>query len=150
MDEAAVNTDVPAVLWSQKIAHAIGLVAETSGEPLAGLGENPAIVRVTHHFTPGLYARECWMPEGSLIISKIHKTEHPFVITAGSCWVFSPGEGRAFLQAPHFGVTKPGTQRVLVIESDTTWITFHATDLLDPVEIERMIIQPFEPEGIEP
>jgi hypothetical protein len=38
---------------------------------------------LVHRFTPGMYIREIFMPAGSLITSKIHKTEHPYTISKG-------------------------------------------------------------------
>lgn len=86
----------------------------------------PAIhMPVTHRFTPGLYAREIFMPAGTLLTSKIHNTEHPFCVLEGVARVFIPGEGVVELAAGHVGITKPGTRRVLYIVEDCRWITFH-------------------------
>ena len=96
---------------------------------------------VTHHFTPGLYIREIFMPAGSILTSRIHKTEHPYIITKGKVIVRIDGQSSMELAAPHFGITKPGTRRLLFILEDTTWLTFHATQLTDVVEIENEIIE---------
>ena len=101
-----------------------------------------AICPVVHTFTPGLYSRQITMPAGSLITSKIHKTEHPFVISQGSVSVWLEGLGWNLLTAPHFGVTLPGTRRVLVVHEDTVWTTFHPTNLKTVEEIENEIIEP--------
>ncbi len=104
---------------------------------------------LTHTFTPGLYARTLFMPKGSLFISKIHKTEHPYVISQGRASVWTE-DGVVELKAPHIGVTKPGTCRVLYIHEDCTWTTFHPTPHTDVDAIEADIIQPFpEPAQIE-
>lgn len=96
---------------------------------------------VTHRFTPGMYAREIFMPKGSLVVSKIHKTEHPFVVISGRAAVWDAANGVQQLQGGHVGITKPGTRRVLFIHEDCRWITFHATDKLDVHEIEADIIE---------
>lgn len=102
------------------------------------LGELP----VEHTFTDGLYARRIFMPAGSFLTSKIHKTEHPYVIMSGRVSVFVPGVGVQHLKAPHFGITKPGTRRVLYIHEDTVWITFHVNPDNETVEeIENRIIE---------
>lgn len=82
-----------------------------------------------HYFTPGLYAREIYMPAGTLIISKIHRTEHPFVISKGSAYVKINEHDWELLEAPYTGITHPGTRRVLLIEEDCIWTTFHPTDI---------------------
>lgn len=109
------------------------------------VGEHLPDFPVKHHFTPGIYAREILMKAGSVLTSKIHKTEHPFVVSQGKCLVYLNREdGWAAICAPHFGVTQPGTRRILVILEDTIWTTFHATDLTDPAEIERTIIEEYQ------
>lgn len=104
----------------------------------AGLIEPP----LNHIFTPGLYVREICLPAGSLAISKIHRTEHPFVISAGSVSVWTPERGIERISAPHTGVTKPGTQRVIYAHEDTIWSTFHVTAETDVAKIEAAIIEP--------
>lgn len=89
-------------------------------------GEAPLVdLPVVHRFTPGLYTREIFMPAGTLLTSRIHKTEHPYVITKGRVSVYIPGEGVQHLEAGHVGITRPGTRRVLYIHEDCTWLTFH-------------------------
>jgi hypothetical protein len=97
---------------------------------------------VTHRFTPGLYIREIFMPAGAVVVSKIHRTEHPFTISQGRVLVMIDGEGWKELAAPYTGVTKPGTRRVLQILEDTVWTTYHPTTLTDVDEIESQIIEP--------
>jgi hypothetical protein len=103
----------------------------------------PADLPVTHRFTPGMYAREIFMPKGSLVVSKIHKTEHPFVVITGHAAVWDAENGVQQLRGGQVGITKPGTRRVLFIHEDCRWITFHATDKLDVDEIEAEIIEPY-------
>jgi len=109
----------------------------------AALVKYPQIdMPVVHRFTPGLYMREIHMPAGSLCTSKIHKTEHPFVVLSGRCSVWSEGNGVEHICAPFVGITKPGSRRVLYIHEDTVWITFHVTDKTSISDIEDDIIVP--------
>jgi len=93
-----------------------------------------------HSFCPGLYARTVFMPAGSVLTSKIHKTQHFFVVTKGSCTVSNSHGQRELIAAPYLGVTMPGTKRALLIHEDCIWTTFHATELTDVAEIERTIL----------
>lgn len=93
-----------------------------------------------HDFCPGLYARTIFMKAGSVIVSKIHKTQHFFVVAQGSCTVVDSHGDRKFIAAPYLGVTMPGTERALHIHEDCIWTTFHVTDLTDPEEIGRQIL----------
>lgn len=109
-----------------------------NGCTVAGLGESP--IPVNHTFTPGLYIRECVIPADFFLVTKIHKQQHPFIITKGRVLVHD-GEDAVLLEAPYRGITEPGTQRVIYALEDTTWITFHPTDKTDPVEVEQDIIE---------
>lgn len=108
-------------------------------EAIIATGE-PVVMPLTHRFTDGMYIREIFMPAGTLLTSKIHKTNHPFVVTQGKCVVFD-GNKIEHIQGPHTGITEQNTRRLLYIEEDTTWLTFHVTDKTDVHEIEKEIIQ---------
>lgn len=100
---------------------------------------------VEHTFTPGLYSRQITMPPGSRLTSKIHKTEHQFIISQGCAIVYNDGE-QTLLQAPYHGITKPGTRRLLLIPEDAEeaciWTTFHPNPDNETLEqIEERIIE---------
>lgn len=114
-------------------------------ESMLASGASLVELPVVHRFTPGLYVREIFMPAGTLLTSRIHNTEHPYVVTKGRVSVFIPDVGIQHIEAPYIGVTKPGTRRVLYIHEDTTWLTFHPLvdgerDEHDLAEIEARII----------
>lgn len=104
----------------------------------------PVECPLNHTFTPGLYMREIFMPAGTLVTSKIHKTEHPFIISKGVVSVWIEGEGVKTFHAPHSGVTKPGTRRVLYVHEDCVWATFHPTTEKDLEKIEAQLIFPHD------
>lgn len=99
---------------------------------------------VTHRFTPGLYIREIFMPKDTLIVSAIHKYEHPFVISQGAATVYDRFNKSQLLKAPHTGITQPGTCRVLYIEEDCIWTTFHTTQETDVETILDDILIKYE------
>jgi len=97
---------------------------------------------VKHKFTPGLYCREIFMPAGTLLTSKIHRTEHPFVIAKGRVSVWTERDGVIELSSPHNGTTYPNTRRILYIHEDCVWITYHPTTKTTVEEVEAEIIEP--------
>lgn len=97
-----------------------------------------------HTFTCGLYSRQITMPAGTLVTSKIHKTQHQFVVSCGVVSVLVAGGEWQTFTAPYSGVTEPGTRRVLYIHEDTVWTTFHPTSLTSVEEIEADIIEPHD------
>ena len=88
----------------------------------------PVHCLTTHKFTDGMYIREIFMPAGSLITSKIHKTEHPYIVSYGKVAVSIDGDDWNEITAPYTGITIPGTRRVLYIIEDCIWTTFHRID----------------------
>lgn len=97
---------------------------------------------LSHIFTPGLYTRTIFMPAGTLLTSRIHLFEHPFVISQGVVDVRDDeGEWKTF-RAPYIAVTKPGTRRVLRVVEDTVWSTFHVTNETDPAKIVEQVTYP--------
>lgn len=94
-----------------------------------------------HYFSKGLYAREIFIPKGTLLTGKIHKTEHLNIISKGDISVVTE-EGTKRIQAPFTMVAKPGTKRVGYAHEDTVWTTIHATEETDLEKIEHELIAP--------
>uniref|UniRef100_A0A6M3J2T8 Putative tail protein n=1 Tax=viral metagenome TaxID=1070528 RepID=A0A6M3J2T8_9ZZZZ len=92
-----------------------------------------------HTFVDGAYVREITMPKGMLLTSKIHKICHPYFILKGDVSVLTE-EGVVRIKAPYYGITKPGTKRVLFMHEETIWVTIHVTKETDLVRIEKEII----------
>jgi hypothetical protein len=78
-----------------------------------------------HNFPDGLYTRELFMPAGSVITSLVHRFDNPFFILKGKVTVLSENEGRVTYIGPCYGITKPGTRRLLLVHEDTIWVTVH-------------------------
>jgi hypothetical protein len=98
-----------------------------------------------HRFTPSMYVREIFMPKGSLITSKIHITEHPFTISKGKVSVSIDGDDWQIYEAPYTGITKIGTRRILYIEEDCVWTTYHVNEdnCTNVEEIEDRILDKY-------
>ncbi len=101
--------------------------------------EMKCIPPVKHHFAPGLYAREMFIPAGTLIVGKIHKHAHLNHITYGDICV-STFEGIVRLQGPLTMVSPIGVKRVVYAVTDTLWTTFHVTEETDLEKIEEYVI----------
>lgn len=97
---------------------------------------------LSHKFVGGIYVREILMPAGTLVASKIHKTEHPFIVSKGEVLVRVNGGEWQRIVAPYSGITYPGTRRLLYIIEDTLWGTYHVTQPGEttPEQVEDRII----------
>ena len=106
---------------------------------------------VTHRFTDGMYIREIFIPKGNWLTSKVHNTEHPYVIFRGREFCFSKEYGCQFMESPGIGITTPGTRRVLYALEDTSWATFHPnpTNERDLEKIEEFVILKYQNQLLE-
>lgn len=94
---------------------------------------------VTHRFAKGCYLREILMPKGTLIVGKIHATEHFNVILTGKCTVATAEWVKTF-EAPYTFISGEGVQKVVLVHEDCIWQTLHITDKTDVDEIEKDVI----------
>ena len=82
---------------------------------------------VKHTFAGGCYVREIYNPANELLITKIHKKEHPFFLMKGEMSILTE-EGIKRIKAPYQGITKPGTKRVIYTHEECIFTTVHATE----------------------
>jgi hypothetical protein len=94
---------------------------------------------LTHHFAPGAYGREIFLPKDSLVVGKIYKHAHLNMIMQGHVSVATE-DGVQVYHAPIVMVSKPGTKRVVYAHEDTIWVTVHLTQETDLAKIEDEII----------
>lgn len=94
---------------------------------------------VKHGFADGCYVREIFNPAGELLVTKIHKKEHPFFLMKGKMSILTEN-GVKHIQAPHHGITKPGTKRIIYTHTDCVFVTVHATNKTNVAEIEKEVI----------
>ena len=92
-----------------------------------------------HTFTDGCYIREIFTPAGQIIVTKIHKKDHPFFLMKGELSILTE-DGVVNLNAPYQGITKVGTKRVIYTHTDCIFTTVHATDKLTVDEVEEDVI----------
>ncbi len=102
-------------------------------------GELDKLCPLKHSFGKDVYVREIFVPAGHIIITKIHKFNHPFFVMKGRVSILTE-EGVKHITAPYHGMTKAGTKRAVFHHEDTIWITVHGTNKTDLKEIEDEII----------
>lgn len=92
---------------------------------------------ITHHFVDGVYCREMFVQKGVTLTSKIHKTKHPFILSMGKIGVIDNNKEPKVFEAPYFGITMPGTRRLIYAFEDSIWTTIHATDIVPDSDSEE-------------
>lgn len=108
------------------------------GGQFGPLADQPLV----HRWADGLYIREITNPAGSLIVTKVHKTEHPWFLMSGTVLVRHDEQWERF-EAPYCGLTLPGTRRVIFAPTEVVWITVHPNpdNGRDLVAIEERLIE---------
>jgi len=96
---------------------------------------------VTHHFADGQYVRETFMPAGTLVIGKKHRTEVINILLKGKIIVYM-GEDEPIreLTAPCIFPTDAGVQKIGYIKEDVIWANCHPTEHKDLEKIEQDVI----------
>lgn len=92
-----------------------------------------------HYFAPGLYAREMFIPAGTVLTGAVHRTEH-LALFVGDITVWTEG-GMTRLTGHHTFVSKPGAKRVGYAHADTWCTGFFPTDKTDVAELERDLVE---------
>ena len=108
------------------------------------LGDAVPDCSVKHWFSPvieeygcGTYAREFFMPAGSIIVGKIHKHAHISFLLKGKV-VIASESGREIIEAPHTFVSEVGAKRALYIIEDAVVTTVHLTRFSSEDELEEI------------
>ena len=101
--------------------------------------EGPDFVKlelpVKHIFSEGLYARELFIPAGTLLTGKIHKYKQLNILSSGRISVLME-DGMKEVSAPFSVVSPAGTKRIAFAHTDCVWTTILATEERDPEKIE--------------
>ncbi len=90
-----------------------------------------------HYFADGMYLRWLFRPKGTLIIGKVHKKEHFYLVIQGAVQI-----GKTIHRAPTVIVSQPGTKRAVLALEDSVCITVHRTDERDLEKIEAQLVEP--------
>lgn len=80
-----------------------------------------------HIFHGGMYCRQVWRPAGCLIVGKVHKKEHFYMIVSGTVRV-TTDDGVQTITGPFLLCSKPGARRAVYAETDALCMTIHRVD----------------------
>ena len=96
-----------------------------------------------HYFHGGMYCREVFREAGVLVVGKVHKKEHFYLIVSGTVAI-TTDEGVQRITGPQLLLSKPGTKRAVYAETDALCMTFHATETksVEDAEIEMVEEEP--------
>lgn len=108
----------------------------------AEMAKLPQIELETEHFfADGMYARVLARPAGTLIVGKVHRRAHFYIVAKGKVAVVSD-DGEKIYEAGSVIVSGPGAKRAVYALEDSVCLTVHRTKKRDLDAIERDLVVP--------
>lgn len=96
--------------------------------------------KTSHYFHAGMYCREVWREAGVLVVGKVHRKEHFYVIVSGTVAV-TTDDGVEMITGPRVLKCKAGTKRAVYAETDALCLTFHVCEATTVEEAERELVE---------
>ena len=96
--------------------------------------------KTEHFFFGGMYCRSVWRDAGVLVVGKVHKKEHFYLIVQGRVKMTTDDEVVEAMAGSLF-MSKPGTKRAVISLEPTLCMTFHRTDATTVEEAEAELIE---------
>lgn len=105
----------------------IEVVKKIQSNIVGGIKENQideVIPPVIHHFGPSIYMRQMDAKSGTLVVSKMHSTEHFNIMLKGAVSLITE-DGIKTVYAGQVMLSQPGTKRIGYFHEDSSWLTIH-------------------------
>jgi hypothetical protein len=100
----------------------------------------PMSLDTKHRFHGGMYLREVFRPADFLIVGKVHKKEHFYIVLSGTV-VITTDTGVTEVTGPYIFDSKPGTKRAVYAKTDATCITIHRVESETIEDVENELVE---------
>ena len=124
MSEIIKSNQELEIPWKEKVLNlSKALLGKVDGVKIVGNNGravregNEETIKTEHEFLPGIYVRRMIMQPDSVVVSLIHKRKHGWFLLKGIMTVVDE-EGENVFEAPHYQVSKQGTQRVIYAHNE--------------------------------
>lgn len=94
-----------------------------------------------HHFAHGTYVREMHVKADTVLVGKVHKTEHIFVLLSGEMTLITD-QGRMRVKAPWIAVAPPGLKRAGYAHEDSIVLNIHHSFERELEKLEDELVEP--------
>ena len=94
-----------------------------------------------HYFHGGMYCREVKRCKDALIVGKVHKKEHFYVVASGTVAISQEGEPAKQVTGPAVIKSFPGTKRAVLALTDAVCMTFHRVDSCTVEDAEAELVE---------
>lgn len=126
------------VLW-EKIEAFNEFLKQQQGVVLHHTKEMEEVFPLNHKIENGMYTREVFMPKGSLVVSFIHKQNHPSFFMSGEMSILTDDGTVKRIKAPQIVMTETGTQRIAYMHEDCVWACVYRTDAKTIEDAEKEV-----------
>jgi quercetin dioxygenase-like cupin family protein len=107
------------------------------------LEQPQAEIPVRNVFSGGVYAREIFIPKGTMLVGKVHMTEHLNICLQGDL-TFLTVDGPQRIKAPAMFSSPAGTKKLAYANEDSIWVNVHPDMGLEPeVAVEAITVDTF-------
>ena len=94
--------------------------------------------QLKHTFLNGMYMREMFIPEGTLVVGKMHKMDCLNIVSKGDVCILTE-LGSARLSEGFTSASPAGIQKVAYAHEDTVFVNVFRTDAIDQSTIEDVV-----------
>ena len=101
----------------------------------------PVEMPATNQWAPHMCIRSLFIPAGTILVGKMHRTEHFNILLKGSITILMD-DGPKLFEAPCIFVSKAGTKKIGYAHTDVWYANTHVTETTTEEELEAEVIMP--------
>jgi len=130
------------------LSYRVTLTAPTARQKVERLQEEVSKLpqyepETKHTFHGGMYCREVFRHANVLVVGKVHKKEHFYLIVHGTVLI-TTDDGVQEVTGPKLMSSMPGTKRAVYAVTDALCMTFHVVEAATVEEAEAELVEPDE------
>jgi quercetin dioxygenase-like cupin family protein len=96
-------------------------------------------LKIKHHFSEGVYAKQMHLPAGSEAVTHEHKYDHLSILASGI--VAADIDGVTTIHTGPTAINIPaGKKHRICALKDSVWFCVHATEEKDPEKVDEVLI----------
>jgi hypothetical protein len=92
----------------------------------AHLSKMPQVpLKAEHYFADGVVVRSLFRPAGTVIVGKLHRKSHVFIVHAGEVTALTGGNVMRRIKGPYVESSPAGIKRLVIAHTDAVLMTVH-------------------------
>lgn len=107
---------------------------------MLGMGAIDIDLKIQHHFSDGVYARQMVLPAGHFAVTHGHEYDHLSILASGAVSIVVDGVECSY-RAPAVITILAGQHHRIEAQEDAVWFCIHATSETDPQRLDEVLIR---------